>query len=79
MPVSSSSSRLTVALGHLPCLVGVIDAPPDEHLAVLVQQHDADSAAVLLVVVAHAGAITALSRRGECFRDRKVAKETSES
>src|SRR6185369_5392125 len=39
------------ALRHLPRFVGIIDARPDEDLALAVEEHDADSAAVAVIMV----------------------------
>src|SRR5438874_45031 len=38
------------ALRHLPCFVGIIDPRPDEHLALAVEEHHADPAAVAVIV-----------------------------
>jgi hypothetical protein len=42
------------ALGHLPGLVGIIDAGADEDFPFSIEQHHADSAAVEMIVVGHA-------------------------
>src|SRR5690348_13134357 len=56
------------ALRHLPGFVGIIDPPADKHHAIAVEEHDADPAAVEMIIGHRARSTIGLRYSTQCAR-----------